>query len=142
MKKLTIVSVLLILTIAFAGCSGATEYTLSTIPMEEAPQEVADQLESIELERGSMLLSPGDYDVPSTYAVIIDEEDISISEHEFENGILRLIIDNSQNDENVTEENGYNILVIETDLETNIATISNEDDLGYQDLLALEEKPE
>jgi hypothetical protein len=82
-----------------------------------------------------MLLDPGSYDVESTYVVIIDEEDISISEHLVENGILRVNVDNSQNDDQVTEIDGYNVLVIETSLDTNIATIRNEDNLGYPGLL-------
>lgn len=136
MKKLTIVSVLMILAIAIAGCSGATDdYALSTIPIEDAPQEVVDQLESVELERGHMLLDPGTYDVDSTHVVLIGEEELNVSEHMVENGILRMTINNDENDENATQENGYNVLVVETDLDLNIATIADEDEIGYPGLL-------
>jgi hypothetical protein len=136
MKKLSVMSLLLVLAITVAGCSGATsDYTFETTSPDGAPQEVMDQIETNELERGHMLLDPGSYDVESTYVVIIDEDDISVSEHLVENGILRVNVDNSQNDDQVTEIDGYNVLVIETSLDTNIATIRNEDNLGYPGLL-------
>ena|SRR6056297_2424681 len=136
MKKLLSSTLLLVFVVAFTGCTGAVEdYTLQPISIEEAPQAVVNQMESTELERGRMIIHPNDYDVDSTYAVIIDEEAISVEEHKVENGILRVAIDSTQGNENVTDMEGYKVLVLETDLNVSVATIRDSDDVGYPGLL-------
>ncbi len=136
MKKLLSSTLLLVFVVAFTGCTGAVEdSTLQPISIDEAPQAVVNQMESTELERGRMIIHPNDYDVDSTYAVIIDEEAISVEEHKVENGILRVAIDSTQGNENVTDMEGYKVLVLETDLNVSVATIRDSDDVGYPGLL-------